>query len=81
VNARGSYRGESNMYKYRCFLLDGANGISSTADIECAGDDEAQQIARQMLRDRASNDYAIEVWDGARQIFYQVCDPESKSLL
>jgi hypothetical protein len=69
------------MYTYRCFLLDRADGISSTADIECAGDDEAQKIAGQMLRHRLSYDYAIEVWDGARQTFYPVCDPETKPLL
>ena len=57
------------MCTYRCYLLDRADGILSTADIECAGDEEAQQAARRMLRDRSPYDYAIEVWDGARQIF------------
>jgi hypothetical protein len=65
------------MYTYRCYLLDRADEILSTADIDCAGDDEAQQIAGRMLRDRPSYSYAIEVWDGARQIFYQVCDPDT----
>jgi hypothetical protein len=32
-----------------------------------------------MLRDRSPYHYAIEVWDGARQIFYQVCDPGTKA--
>jgi hypothetical protein len=67
------------MYTHRCYLLDRAGGILSTADIECAGDDEAQQIAGRMLRDRSSYDYAVEVWDAARQIFYQVCDPDTKT--
>jgi|SRR6185312_2289114 len=57
------------MCTYRCYLLDRADGILSTADIECAGDEEAQQAAGRMLRDRSPYDYAIEVWDGARQIF------------
>src|SRR6185312_381187 len=55
---RGSHHGGRYMFTYRCFLLDRADRISSTADIECAGDDEAQKIAGQMLRHRLSYDYA-----------------------
>jgi hypothetical protein len=73
------HKKDANMCTYRCYLLDRADGILSTADIECAGDDEAQQTAGRMLRDRSPYHYAIEVWDGARQIFYQVCDPGTKA--
>jgi hypothetical protein len=57
--------------QYRCYFLDESDAILSHNDIECAGDGEAAQVALGMLRER-SRDHAVEVWERARQIFYQV---------
>jgi hypothetical protein len=57
--------------RYRCYFLDQSDAILSHQDIECAGDGEAMRIALGMLRER-SRDHAVEVWERARQVLYQV---------
>ena len=57
--------------QYRCYFLDQSDAISCHDDIECAGDGEAAQVALGMLRER-SRDYAVEVWERARRVLYQV---------
>jgi hypothetical protein len=57
--------------QYRCYFLDQSDAISCHDDIECAGDSEAAQVALGMLRER-SRDHAVEVWERARRILYQV---------
>ena len=57
--------------QYRCYFLDQSDAILSHHDIECAGDGEAAQVALRMLCER-SRDHAVEVWERARRILYQV---------
>jgi hypothetical protein len=57
--------------QYRRYFLDQSDAILSHHDIECAGDGEAAQIALGMLRKRL-RDLAVEVWERARQVLYQV---------
>ena len=57
--------------RYRCYFLDQSDAIVFHNDIECDGDGEATQVALGLLCER-SRDYAVEVWERARQIFYQV---------
>jgi hypothetical protein len=57
--------------QYRCYFLDQSDAISCHNDIECDGDGEAAEVALGMLRER-SRDHAVEVWERARQILYQV---------
>jgi hypothetical protein len=57
--------------QYRCYFLDQSDAISCHDDIECAGDGEAAQVALGMLSER-SRDHAVEVWERARRILYQV---------
>jgi hypothetical protein len=39
-----------NMAQYRCYFLDSTGGNSATETVECFGDREAVNIARNMLQ-------------------------------
>ncbi len=55
------------MRSYRCYFLDKDGRISALEVVECDSDDEARQMALQMLRQRPHH-FAVEVWDQARRI-------------
>ncbi len=58
---------------YRCYFLNKADAIVAVEEIECAGEEDARQIALRLLRERP--DYAVEVWDRARKILRQIREP------
>jgi hypothetical protein len=63
-----------NMAQYRCYFLDSSGGNSATETVECFGDREAVDIARNMLQQR-SHHYGIELWKGSRRLHHEVRIP------
>ncbi len=58
------------MRHYRCYFVNESGSITALESIECLGDDEVSQVALKMLRARPYH-YAIEAWDGGKQVLYQ----------
>jgi hypothetical protein len=58
------------MEAYRCYFLNRSNAITWCELIECNGDNEAQQLALEILRARPQHT-AVEVWDHAGRVFPQ----------
>ena len=56
------------MRSYRCYLLDATLHISAAKILECADDDAAARLSREVL---AANQgcYGVEVWDSARRVY------------
>ena len=55
------------MAHYRCYFLGPDGRIKEVEDIHCGTDEEAIEIGRRLLTERADRD-ALELWNGARRV-------------
>jgi len=64
-----------NLAQYRCYFLDATGALTADETIECAGEQEAVDMALTMLQ-RRPHHHGIELRKGARVVHMEVRIPE-----
>jgi hypothetical protein len=65
----------TNLMQYRCYFLDSTGSIGSDEMIECRREQDAVEIARDMLEHRPHY-HGIELWRGARRVHMEIRLPD-----
>jgi len=61
--------------QYYCYFLDSTGSVGTNETIECAGEQEAVDTAREIW-DHRPHYHGIELWRGARRVHMEVRLPE-----